>query len=94
MDEKPVGIPALIRKLKSAGPFWIEKLPDLPDLIYKALTQLTTLLGLCGGYNTASTVRTTTLIKPASETSLKDICIGLLLGLSLSLLWIVTRGYF
>lgn len=34
-----VGSNYLIRKIKSYGPFWLEKLPDLPGLIYKALQQ-------------------------------------------------------
>lgn len=32
-----IGSNSLMRKIKAQGPFWLEKLPDLPGLIYKAL---------------------------------------------------------
>lgn len=32
-----VGIPALIKAFKEKGPFWIEKMPELPELIYNGL---------------------------------------------------------
>ncbi|KMT66070.1 ubiquinone biosynthesis regulatory protein kinase UbiB [Catenovulum maritimum] len=32
-----VGIPALVRSIKENAPFWGEKLPELPDLVYDAL---------------------------------------------------------
>ena len=28
-----VGIPALVRSLKEKGPFWIEKMPEIPELV-------------------------------------------------------------
>lgn len=34
-----IGSNSLLRKIKSHGPFWLEKLPDLPGLIYKALQE-------------------------------------------------------
>ncbi len=34
-----VGIPALVRALKEKGPFWIEKMPELPELIFNGLHQ-------------------------------------------------------
>ncbi|HKN04924.1 MAG TPA: ubiquinone biosynthesis regulatory protein kinase UbiB [Buttiauxella sp.] len=34
-----VGIPALIRSLKEKAPFWIEKMPELPELMYDSLRQ-------------------------------------------------------
>ena len=34
-----VGIPALIRSLKEKAPFWVEKMPELPELIYNNLRQ-------------------------------------------------------
>ncbi|PDO82267.1 ubiquinone biosynthesis regulatory protein kinase UbiB [Kosakonia sacchari] len=34
-----VGIPALVRALKEKGPFWIEKMPEIPELIYNGLQQ-------------------------------------------------------
>ncbi len=32
-----VGFPALVRSLKEKGPMWIEKMPELPELIYHNL---------------------------------------------------------
>ncbi len=34
-----MGIPALVRSIKEKGPFWIEKMPDIPELIYDSLRQ-------------------------------------------------------
>ena len=34
-----VGIPALMRSLKEKGPFWIEKMPEIPELVYDSLRQ-------------------------------------------------------
>lgn len=34
---KRVGKKFLMRKIKSLGPYWLEKLPDLPGLVYKSL---------------------------------------------------------
>lgn len=34
-----VGIPSLIRAFKDKGPFWIEKMPELPELVYNSLRQ-------------------------------------------------------
>lgn len=34
-----VGIPAVLRALKEKAPFWAEKLPELPELVYESLQQ-------------------------------------------------------
>lgn len=34
-----VGIPALVRTMKEKAPYWIEKLPELPELFYDSLRQ-------------------------------------------------------
>lgn len=34
-----VGLPAMIRALKEKAPFWAEKLPELPELVYDSLQQ-------------------------------------------------------
>ena len=34
-----VGIPALLKAVKEKGPFWIEKMPELPELVYNSLRQ-------------------------------------------------------
>lgn len=34
-----VGFPALIRAVKEKSPYWVEKLPDLPELVYNNLRQ-------------------------------------------------------
>src|SRR5471030_3042478 len=34
-----VGLPAMLRALKEKAPFWIEKMPELPDLVYQRLNQ-------------------------------------------------------
>ncbi|EDU7273253.1 ubiquinone biosynthesis regulatory protein kinase UbiB [Salmonella enterica subsp. enterica] len=34
-----VGIPALTRALKEKAPFWVEKMPEIPELLYDSLRQ-------------------------------------------------------
>jgi len=34
-----VGLPAMIRAFKERAPYWVEKLPELPDLVYNSLQQ-------------------------------------------------------
>ncbi len=34
-----VGIPAIFRSVKEKAPYWVEKLPELPELVYDALQQ-------------------------------------------------------
>lgn len=37
--KQQMGIPALLRALKEKSPYWIERLPDLPELVYSSLLQ-------------------------------------------------------
>lgn len=37
-----IGPRAFLRKIKENAPIWLERLPDLPDLVYKSLNQLST----------------------------------------------------
>lgn len=34
-----VGLPSLIRSFKEKAPFWVEKMPELPELVYSSLSQ-------------------------------------------------------
>ncbi|MFT4465641.1 MAG: ubiquinone biosynthesis regulatory protein kinase UbiB [Sodalis sp. (in: enterobacteria)] len=34
-----VGLPAILRALKEKAPYWVEKLPELPELVYNGLKQ-------------------------------------------------------
>ncbi|EIC82647.1 ubiquinone biosynthesis regulatory protein kinase UbiB [Serratia sp. M24T3] len=34
-----IGLPAMVRAFKDRAPFWIEKLPELPELVYDSLKQ-------------------------------------------------------
>lgn len=38
--KQQVGVRALIRKVRERAPYWSEKLPDLPDLVYQTLTEM------------------------------------------------------
>jgi ubiquinone biosynthesis protein len=38
--KKRIGTKALFRQIKNNGPFWLEKLPDLPNMFYNALYSL------------------------------------------------------
>lgn len=34
-----MGIPALVRAFKEKAPFWIERMPEIPELVYQSLQQ-------------------------------------------------------
>ncbi len=84
-----IGASSLIRKFKLYSPYWIDRLPELPNLLYSALTQM------------AKTKQPGPIEHPSARLgrttgycAFKDICIGLLLGVSLSLIWVTLRSYF
>ena len=37
--KEQVGIPALVRAFKEKAPFWIERMPEIPELVYQSLQQ-------------------------------------------------------
>ncbi len=89
--EDQVGIPSLIRRIKAYSPYWIEKLPELPNLLYAALNTLTT------NHNNANLNPLQPIMtnpQQNDQLSAKDICIGVLLGISLSLAGLIVWGYF
>lgn len=38
--KEQIGLSAMFRKIKSNAPYWTEKLPDMPDLVFDTLTQM------------------------------------------------------
>jgi ubiquinone biosynthesis protein len=94
-----VGFPSLIRKLRTYGPYWIEKLPELPQLIYAALTQLANQHPVYKTSSQSALINSkikldSHIVHNDSRLSKKDIIIGILLGISFCLAWIITRSYF
>jgi ubiquinone biosynthesis protein len=94
-----MGVSALIRKIKTYGPYWIEKLPELPELIYSALSQHAqpfshpySSTAHPSGFPLSSTKLGLHATVKQSHTSIKDIFMGILIGISLSLIWIVARS--
>ncbi len=80
-----VGIPSLMRKIKEYRPYWIEKLPELPHLVYATLSQLT---------QPRYTVPVPMSQEPPRSDSLvTGVFIGLFFSASLGMLWIYLRGY-
>jgi len=88
-----VGFDSLIRKVKAYSPYWIEKLPELPQLIYAALKQISHSRSDYILSNHPSTFYAQHPIN-ACRTSKKDIIIGILLGISLCLIGFLTRSYY
>lgn len=87
-----IGFPALLRKIKIYSPYWIAKLPEIPGLLYNALTHAANIRDT---YQVSlSPSLRTVKSNPNPLFSIKDICIGLLLGLSLGMLWFMIRKYF
>lgn len=81
-----MGMKAFIRKVKSQSPYWLEKLPDIPQLLLMALSN-------------AATGEPTFAPKPHSHRgtakgSKKDLWFGMLIGLSLASLIAIAKGYF
>jgi len=87
--KKQFGFSALFHKIKTNGPFWIEKLPELPNLVYGALTQLAR-----ARHPYTLPLPSHSIIKPGGHSGVKDICLGLLLGISLCLIGFLARSYF
>lgn len=88
---KQVGLFPLLEKLKNQAPDWIDKLPELPNLIYGSLSKLSRPTNMMPQAMESSIVN---LNKNTSVLSFKDVCIGILLGISLCLLGIMLRSYF
>ena len=83
-----VGVPAFIRKIKTYGPSWLEKLPDLPNLLHTALTRLA---HTHHPYDTLEEYQTTYL-KHGAKFSVKSLCFGFLMGVAMSLLAFIAGG--
>lgn len=95
--QKQVGFPSLIRKIKANGPYWIEKLPEVPNLIFEALSQLAHNRSTYDLQMSRYKGLTHSELHPIhvhSRTSTKDICIGILLGISLCIIGLMARSYF
>lgn len=88
-----VGFPSLLRKIKTNVPFWIEKFPEFHHLVYTALTQMAHKRPADRIPTPDSHVSLYTNSHSYPQSSAKDICIGVLLGISLCLLGIVARNY-
>ncbi len=84
-----MGMSAIIRKIKTYGPTWIEKLPDIPNLLHSALTQLVHTHNMYYTTNEMPTAH----FKRSLKFSIKDLCIGFLIGISASLVWFIARRH-
>jgi ubiquinone biosynthesis protein len=84
------GIPAFIRKIKAYGPSWLEKLPDMPNLLHAALTRLA---HTPHPYNIdpPHPIHPIAPSKRSTLFSFKDLCLGFLIGISVSLIWFIAR---
>lgn len=81
--KEQVGIPAALRALKTKAPFWTEKLPELPELLYNHLVQSQKL------YNHVDTIRAELLLqRKNSNRGLYLFGIGAVLALSATLLYV------
>lgn len=87
--KKQMGFSSFLRKFKEEGSQWLEKLPDMPNLLYAALSHSKNL----SSFNSESTISN----QNTMVTSKKDIILGILLGISLTLIVLMvlmTRSYF
>lgn len=87
--KKQMGFSSFLRKFKEEGSHWLEKLPDMPNLLYAALSHSKNL----SSFNSESTISN----QNTMVTSKKDIILGILLGISLTLIVLMvlmTRSYF
>lgn len=93
-----VGPRAFLRQLRSEGPYLLEKLPELPDLLYRVLSKEMNSPSEAFSYawhptnlqqqkrNSGSSLR--------ARYSFYNICVAFLLGASLSLVILFFRSYF
>jgi ubiquinone biosynthesis protein len=77
-----MGPRALLQKIKAYGPFWLERLPELPNLVYGALFNL--------AHVEARPVVTPQPLRKASKI---DILFGILLGIGFSALFLLGGKY-
>jgi ubiquinone biosynthesis protein len=86
--KKQMQFSTLIQKMKSQAPYWLDKLPEIPSLLYNFIEQQT--------YAKDALFQPPAKIVIEVKTSKKDIFVGILLGLALSLVIVVAklRGYF
>jgi len=103
-----MGPRAFLKKLKLYGPFWLDKLPELPNLIYEALVNASQIdvshfrtfqshdpggrhYHLNPQYSNPHHSKASTNL---SRFSMIDICLGILFGISLSIIVLFARSYF
>jgi len=74
---------AFFKKFRKECPYWLEKLPDLPNLVYRALQNAATTPPL-------QPVEPHIIVK----TSKTNLYFGILLGMGMSALYLWAKGYF
>lgn len=86
-----LGIHALIRKAKNSAPYWMEKLPDLPPLIYRILSNTAEHPSYKSFKNLADMSH---VLEKHLAKSRRDIMIGLVLGILVTLAFFYLGRYF
>ena len=78
-----IGTKSFVRKMKENSPYWLEKLPLMPELIYKALSQI------------AKDERFVPSNIPTHKphTTQNAFCIGILLGIMLLFCFMMSKNY-
>lgn len=79
-----MGPRAAFRKMKAYGPFWLEKLPELPNLMYNALSNLA---------HIQPHAQPLAPFQDTKKSSKIDISFGILVGIGLSALFMFLRKY-
>jgi len=80
-----VGVKSLIRQIRSLGPYWIEKLPLMPDLLYKALNQIA---------SQPAIIPIPALDKKSKTSSQKAFWVGMIFGVLLGIVIFLGRKHF
>lgn len=82
-----IGPSALLKKMKSNSPYWMEKLPDLPGFLYRIMSDMAD--------NPATLVRVVPTEQKSSHRKLSkiDLALGLALGVLGTIGFLYFRGY-
>ncbi len=98
--ESQMGIPALIQKVKRLAPYWLERLPEIPELILRTIEN--------AGQHSSVHSKSSFEVRQAasshgmpigndsrlvSKISIRDLCFGMIIGIGLVFLFSFMKNY-
>lgn len=85
--KKELGIRSLLKKLKREGPYWLDNLPNLPELLYHLLETSKEHRSFARGTEPSHTMAKQSISK-------KELGFGILIGIAAFSAYLLIKGYF